>query len=133
MKGVLQPAALSVAEMLYALRPANGAPYSVERYAEDFGLSPAAFANQVAAYRRSQPDAAITSDTEEATQRLIADALRVVLAVAERGITVEQATTWFRLEPLPTFERRTAEQLIGQGQVEQVLQFLASWQAGSQG
>ncbi|HBO4211770.1 TPA: hypothetical protein L4U06_002436, partial [Pseudomonas aeruginosa] len=62
-----------------------------------------------------------------------ADVLRVVLAVAENGIAVERAITWFRLGPLPTFEQQTAEQLVSQGQVEQVLQFLASWQAGSQG
>ncbi|EQL43299.1 hypothetical protein M770_32315 (plasmid) [Pseudomonas aeruginosa VRFPA03] len=37
--GELQPAALSAAELIDCLRPANGAPYSVERYAEIFGLS----------------------------------------------------------------------------------------------
>ncbi|HHH9650065.1 TPA: hypothetical protein ACP37T_003554 [Pseudomonas aeruginosa] len=131
-QGALQPPALSVAELIDCLRPANGAPYSVERYVEVLGLSPAAFASQVAAYRRSQPDAASASDAE-AAQRIIADVLRVILAVAESGITVEQAITWFRHQPLPTFEQRTAEQLVGRGQVGQVLQFLASWQAGSQG
>lgn len=90
------------------------------------------FAGQVAAYRRSQPNAASASDAE-ATQRFIADVLRVILAVAESGVAVERAITWFRLEPLPTFEQQTAEQLVSQGQVERVLQFLASWQAGSQG
>ncbi|HFH4313823.1 hypothetical protein [Pseudomonas aeruginosa] len=131
-QGALQPAALSAAELIDCLRPANGTAYSVERYIEVLGLSPAVFAGQVAGYRRSQPDAARASDAE-ATQSFIADVLRVILAVAESGVTVERAITWFRLEPLPTFEQRTAEQLVGQGQVEQVLQFLASWQAGSQG
>ncbi|MEX2006267.1 hypothetical protein PAE81_30300 [Pseudomonas aeruginosa] len=69
----------------------------------------------------------------EATQRFIADVLRVILAVAESGVAVERAITWFRLEPLPTFEQQTAEQLVSQGQIERVLQFLASWQTGSQG
>lgn len=130
--GELQPAALSAAELIDCLRPANGAPYSVERYAEIFGLSPAVFADQVSAYRRRQPDAVSASDAE-VTQRFIADVLRVVLAVAENGIAVERAITWFRLGPLPTFEQQTAEQLVSQVQVERVLQFLASWQAGSQG
>ncbi|AMO77608.1 hypothetical protein M8R19_26245 [Pseudomonas sp. R3.Fl] len=53
MKGVLQPAALSVAELIDCLRPTNEAPYSVEHYAEIFGLSPAVFADQIIAYRRS--------------------------------------------------------------------------------
>ncbi len=128
----LQRAVLSAAELINCLCPTNGAPYSVEHYAEIFGLSPAVFAGQVATYRRSQPDAASASDAE-VTQRFIADVLRVVLAIAESGVAVEQAITWFRLEPLPTFEQQTTEQLVSQGQAEQVLQFLASWQAGSQG
>ncbi|EPY8494393.1 TPA: hypothetical protein ACH1VU_006647 [Pseudomonas aeruginosa] len=131
-QGARQPAALSVAALSDCLRPANGAPYSVERYVEVLGLSATAFASQVAAYRRSQPDAASASDAEVA-QHFIADALQVILAVAESGVTVERAIAWFRREPLPIFEQRTAEQLVGQGQVAQVLQFLASWQAGSQG
>lgn len=53
--------------------------------------------------------------------------------VTETGATIEQAIGWFRQDQLLTFEGRTAEQLVSQGQVEQVLQFLASWQAGSQG
>ncbi|XEG72423.1 hypothetical protein QA447_31205 [Pseudomonas sp. abacavir_1] len=131
-QGALQPAVLSPAELIDCLCPANGAPYSAKHYAEIFGLSPAVFAGQVAAYRCSQPDAASASDAE-ATQRFITDVLQVILAVAENGVTVERAITWFRLEPLPTFEQQTAEQLVSQGQVERVLQFLASWQAGSQG
>lgn len=131
-QGALRLEVLSAAELIDCLCPANGAPYSVEHYAEIFGLSPTVFTRQVAVYRRSQPDAASASDAE-ATQRFIADVLRVILAVAESGVAVERAITWFRLEPLPTFEQQTAEQLVSQGQVEQVLQFLASWQAGSQG
>ncbi|HBO1230203.1 hypothetical protein [Pseudomonas aeruginosa] len=131
-QGALQPAELSTAELIDCLCPANGAPYSVEHYTEIFGLNPDVFADQVATYRRSQPDAASASDAE-ATQRFITDVLQVILAVAESGVTVERAITWFRLEPLPTFEQQTAEQLVSQGQVERVLQFLASWQAGSQG
>ncbi|EMV7338250.1 TPA: hypothetical protein ACKAEE_002883 [Pseudomonas aeruginosa] len=131
-QGAPQAAALSTAELIDYLCTANGAPYSVERYVEIFGLRPVVLADQVAVYRRSQPDAARTSDVE-AAQRFIADALRVVLAVAENGIAIQPAITWFRFEPLPTFDQQTAEQLVSQGQVDQVLQFLASWQAGSQG
>ncbi|WP_281686896.1 hypothetical protein [Pseudomonas citronellolis] len=47
-QGALQPAALSVAGLIDYLRPANGAAYSVERYIEVIGLSPAAFATQLA-------------------------------------------------------------------------------------
>lgn len=69
----------------------------------------------------------------EAALRFITDVLRVVLTVTETGVTVEQAIGWFRQDQLLTFEGRTAEQLVSQGQAEQMLQFLASWQAGSQG
>ncbi|BCJ04239.1 hypothetical protein PRtIB026_A07180 [Pseudomonas sp. RtIB026] len=131
-QGAFQPAPLLAAELIDCLCPTTGAPYSVERYIEIFRLSPAVFADHVAAYRRSKQGAASESDTE-ATQRYIADVLRVILAVDESGVTIERAITWFRLEPLPTFKQQTAEQLVSQGQVERVLQFLASWQAGSQG
>ncbi|HCF9805906.1 hypothetical protein ACM79S_25585 [Pseudomonas aeruginosa] len=127
-----QLAVPSAAELNEYLRPAREALYSVERYAEVFGLSPTAVAEQIDTYRHHQSGATSASDAE-AAQCFIADVLQVVLTVAESGVAVEQAIAWFRLEPLPTFEQRTAEQLVGQGQVERVLQFLASWQAGSQG
>lgn len=114
-------------------------PVSYERGAlfgralcRDLWPQPTEFAGQIAAYRHSKPDATSASDAE-ATQRFIADVLRVILALDESGVAVERAITWFRLEPLPTFEQQTAEQLVSQVQVERVLQFLASWQAGSQG
>lgn len=131
-QGALQPAPLLAAELIDRLCPTTGAPYSVERYVEIFRLSPAEFAGHAATYRRSKQGVASESDTE-ATQRFIADVLRVISAVVESGVAVERAITWFRLEPLPTFEQQTAEQLVSQGQVERVMQFLASWQAGSQG
>ncbi|MCY1279189.1 hypothetical protein D9M68_543290 [compost metagenome] len=127
-----QLAALSAAELVDYLRTTKGTTFSVERYAEALGLSPIEFAAQLTAYRRSQPDAAVTPEAE-AAQRFITDALRVVLTVTESGVAIERAIAWFRQDPLPTFEGRTAEQLVSQGQVEQVLQFLTSWQAGSQG
>ncbi|ABR81194.1 hypothetical protein ACSLV1_30815 [Pseudomonas aeruginosa] len=127
-----QPAAPSAAELNDHLRPAKGTAYSAERYAEVFGLSPAAFAAQLDAYRHRQPGAVSASEAA-AAQQFIEDSLRVVLTVVESGVAVERAIAWFRHESLPTFEQRTAEQLVSQGQVEQVLQFLASWQAGSQG
>ncbi|UMZ09829.1 MULTISPECIES: hypothetical protein [unclassified Pseudomonas] len=130
--GKLQSAIVSIAELIDCLRPTNDSPYSIERYIEIFALSPVVFANHVAAYSCSQPDATCTSYVET-TQRFIADVLRVILVVAESGVAVERAITWFRFEPLPPFEHQTAEQLVSQGQVERVLQFLASWQAGSQG
>ncbi|MCY1406546.1 hypothetical protein D3C76_680700 [compost metagenome] len=129
-----QQGVMSAGELNDYLRTANGATYSAERYTRVFGVSPAIWAAQVDAYRRSQSNVAAASEAEaEAVQHFIADALRVVLVVAESGVAIERSIAWFRHEPLPTFERRTAEQLVSQGQVEQVLQFLASWQAGSQG
>ena len=52
-QGALRLEVLSAAELIDCLCPANGAPYSVEHYAEIFGLSPAVFADQIIAYRRS--------------------------------------------------------------------------------
>ncbi|GLF14355.1 TPA: DUF2384 domain-containing protein [Pseudomonas aeruginosa] len=130
-QGTHKPAVLLAAELTDSLCPTTEALYSVERYIEIFGITPAVFADQVAAYRRSGPGATSESDAE-AMQRFIGDVLQVILAIDESGVAVERAITWFRLEPLPAFEQQTAEQLVSQGQVERVLQFLASWQAGSQ-
>ncbi|EMR49353.1 hypothetical protein [Pseudomonas putida] len=131
-RDALQQAVLSVAALEDYLRNAKGMGYSVERYTEAFGLSLAEFTAQLTNYRRTQPGAATTPEVE-AAQHFITAALCVVTTVIESGVTTVRAITWFREEPLLNFERRTAEQLVGQGQVEHVLQFLASWQAGAQG
>lgn len=128
----LQQDMLSAAELADSLRNAKGIGYSVERYIEAFGLSLDEFTAQLTNYRRTQLGTATTSEVE-AAQIFITAALCVVTTVIESGVTTGRAITWFRKEPLLNFERRTAEQLVGQGQVEQLLQFLASWQAGSQG
>ncbi|MEC4559937.1 hypothetical protein [Pseudomonas inefficax] len=127
-----QISALSTAELADYLRNTKGTTSPGERYARAFGLNPAEFDVYLATYRKSQADGATTTDSEAAL-RFITDVLRVVLMVTETGATIEQAIGWFRQDQLLTFEGRTAEQLVSQGQVEQVLQFLASWQAGSQG
>lgn len=127
-----QLTALSAAELADYLCNTKGTTSPGERYARVFGLNPAEFDVYLTTYRQSQSDGATMPDSEAAL-RFITDVLRVVLTVTETGVTVEQAIGWFRQDQLLTFEERTAEQLVSQGQAEQMLQFLASWQAGSQG
>ena len=130
----LQQDMLSAAELADSLRNAKGIGYSVERYIEAFGLSLDEFTAQLTNYRRTQLELGTATTSEvEAAQIFITAALCVVTTVIESGVTTGRAITWFRKEPLLNFERRTAEQLVGQGQVDQFLQFLGSWQAGSQG
>ncbi|HBO6772002.1 hypothetical protein [Pseudomonas asiatica] len=130
----LQQDMLSAAELADSLRNAKGIGYSVERYIEAFGLSLDEFTAQLTNYRRTQLELGTATTSEvEAAQIFITASLCVVTTVIESGVTTGQAITWFRKEPLLNFERRTAEQLVGQGQVDQLLQFLGSWQAGSQG
>ncbi|EMM3098263.1 hypothetical protein ACF8LF_27755 [Pseudomonas putida] len=127
-----QLAASSAAELVDYLCNTKGATSSSERYNKVFGLNPAEFSAQLATYRHSQSDGATTPEAEAAL-RFITDALRVVMTVTESGVAIERAIVWFRQDPLPAFGGRTAEQLVSHGQVERLLQFLASWQAGSQG
>ena len=130
----LQQDMLSAAELADSLRNGKGIGYSVERYIEAFGLSLDEFTAQLTNYRRTQLELGTATTSEvEAAQIFITASLCVVTTVIESGVTTGQAITWFRKEPLLNFERRTAEQLVGQGQVDQLLQFLGSWQAGSQG
>ncbi|MCY1297137.1 hypothetical protein [Pseudomonas delhiensis] len=123
-----KPNTMSADELADLLRTADGG-YSSERYAEIFGISPAKLALQGDKYRRAG-DIVTRSESE---QCFIRDALQVVRAATSSGVTLSRAIEWFRNEPISAFDSRTAEQLVSEGKVDQLLRFLESWQAGSQG
>ncbi|MCY1304296.1 hypothetical protein D9M70_540430 [compost metagenome] len=125
---MIKPNTMSADELADLLMKADGY-YSTERYTEVFGTSPAKLALHGDKYRR--PGDTLTRDESE--QCFIHDALQVVCAATSSGVTLSRAIEWFRSEPIPTFDSRTAEQLVSEGKVDQLLRFLESWQAGSQG
>ncbi|MNM99570.1 hypothetical protein D3C81_1121330 [compost metagenome] len=117
--------AMCASALMEHLRAADGVSYSLERYLRVFAMSPEAFAVHAGVSR------SVLRRASESTrvQGFIRDALRVVLAVA----ALDRTLFWFRNEPLSTFDYQTAEELVSRGWTGQVLQFVASWQAGGQG
>jgi uncharacterized protein (DUF2384 family) len=69
----------------------------------------------------------------ESVQRFLRDALRVIRAATDISGDVTKALFWYRNEPLPVFEYRTAEQLVSDGRVDDVLRFVSSLEAGATG
>lgn len=51
-------------------------------------------------------------------------------ATAVSGGDLEAAILWYRNEPLALFDNRTAESLVAEGRVADVLHLLESFQAG---
>ena len=66
-------------------------------------------------------------------QGFLRDALRVMSATYQITHDRERAFFWFRNEPIPEFEHRTAEDLVAKGKTEAVIAYLTSIAAGSSG
>jgi len=68
-----------------------------------------------------------------ALQGFMREALRVMSATYQ--VTGDRGRTfyWFRNEPIPEFEHRTAEQLVAAGKSAAVIGYLTSIAAGSSG
>jgi hypothetical protein len=46
---------------------------------------------------------------------------------------VNQALFWYRNEPLPVFDYKTAEQLVSDGRTDDLLRYVSSFEAGAAG
>lgn len=125
---ILKPNITSVEQLRDLLKTKEGS-YSTKFYAEIFGAAPTILAHQ-------ENQAGQVGDlflNAEYEQEFITDTLKIIRALVSNGITITRAIEWFRNEPLSSFNSRTAEMVISEGKTDQLLQFLESWQAGSQG
>lgn len=61
------------------------------------------------------------------------DAARVLLAATDLRGEANAASSWFRREPITAFDGKTAEQLVREGRVDDVLAYLQSLEAGAAG
>lgn len=67
-------------------------------------------------------------------QRHLRNNLRVIKAAYDvSGGDLAKSLHWFRTEPLPMFGRRTAEQLVSAGRVDDVIRLIDSFHAGAAG
>lgn len=125
---ILKPNITSVEQLRDLLKTKEGS-YSTKFYAEIFGAPPTKLALQENQAGQVE-DLFLNAEYEQA---FITDTLEIVRALVSNGLTITRAIEWFRNEPLSSFNSRTAEMIISEGKTNQLLQFLESWQAGSQG
>lgn len=71
--------------------------------------------------------------TSESVQRFLRDALRVIRAATDISGDVNQALFWYRNEPLPVFDYKTAEQLVSDARTDDLLRYVSSLEAGAAG
>lgn len=69
----------------------------------------------------------------ESVQKFLRDALRTIRAATDISGDVQRTLFWYRNEPLPTFNYKTAEQLVSEGRTEDLLRYVTSLETGAAG
>ncbi|MCA8276381.1 DUF2384 domain-containing protein [Burkholderia sp. AU30280] len=69
----------------------------------------------------------------ESVQRFLRDALRIIRAATDISGDVQKTLFWYRNEPLPTFDYKTAEQLVSEGRTQDLLRYVTSIETGAAG
>ncbi|KVV10212.1 hypothetical protein [Burkholderia ubonensis] len=69
----------------------------------------------------------------ESVQKFLRDALRIIRAATDISGDVQRALFWYRNESLPTFDYKTAEQLVSEGRTEDLLRYVTSLETGAAG
>lgn len=110
--------------------PESPAPIlSARRFGEALHIDLQTLAQQAHVHRNTlsrQP-------ASESVQRFLREALRVIRAATDVSGDVGQALFWYRNEPLPVFDYKTAEQLVSDGRTDDLLRYVASLEAGAAG
>ncbi|KVT48316.1 hypothetical protein [Burkholderia ubonensis] len=71
--------------------------------------------------------------SSESVQKFLRDALRIIRAATDISGDVQRTLFWYRNEPLPTFDYKTAEQLVSEGRTEDLLRYVTSLETGAAG
>jgi hypothetical protein len=110
--------------------PDNPAPIvSARRFGEALHIDLQTLAQQAHVHRNTlsrQP-------ASESVQRFLREALRVIRAATDISGDVNHALFWYRNEPLPVFDYKTAEQLVSDGRTDDLLRYVSSLEAGAAG
>ncbi|OSO81103.1 hypothetical protein [Burkholderia pseudomallei] len=69
----------------------------------------------------------------ERMQRFLQDAIKVIQAAADVSGDVQRALSWYRNEPLSTFDDKTAEQLVSDGRADDLLRYIFALREGAAG
>lgn len=107
----------------------GAAVLSPRRFSEVFSMDLQTLATQAHVHRNTLSRA----PGSESVQRFLRDALRAIRAATDLSGDVERALFWYRNEPLQPFGYKTAEQLVSEGRVEDLLRYIESLEAGAAG
>lgn len=103
---------------------------SPAKFIDLMGLDVRAFAEQAHVHRNTVTRAPGSTGVQQHI-RLNIRVLAAALATA--GGDVQRAIFWYKNEPLPPFEYKTAETLVAEGRADDVIGLLDSYQAGFTG
>lgn len=102
---------------------------SPRRFSEVFSMDIQTLAAQAHVHRNTISRA----PTSEGVQRFLREALRVIRAATDLSGDVDRALFWYRNEPLQPFDYKTAEQLVSDGRIEDLLRYVGSLESGAAG
>lgn len=69
----------------------------------------------------------------EGIQHYLRESLRAIRAATDIAGNVESALYWFKNNPLPVFDYKTAETLVSEGRTDALIKYMQSLQAGFAG
>ena len=69
----------------------------------------------------------------ESVQRYLRESIRIVRAAADAAHSIEKAIFWYKNHPIPTFDYKTAQQLVSAGRSDDLIRYLQSLRAGFSG
>ncbi|KVH09198.1 hypothetical protein WS84_19590 [Burkholderia anthina] len=69
----------------------------------------------------------------ESLQKFLREALRIIRAAVDISGDLQYTLFWYRNDPLPAFDYKTAEQLVSEGRTEDLLRYITSLDASAAG
>jgi hypothetical protein len=110
-------------------RDVGAAVISPKRFSEVLSMDLQTLAAQAHVHRNTINRA----PASEGVQRFLREAVRAIRAAADRSGDLDRALFWYRNEPLQPFGYKTAEHLVSEGRIEDLLRYIASLEAGAAG
>ena len=69
----------------------------------------------------------------ESVQKYLRDSVRVIRAASDVSRSIENAIYWFKNNPIPAFNYKTSQDLVSEGRVDTLIQYIESLHAGFTG
>jgi uncharacterized protein (DUF2384 family) len=98
-----------------------------------FGLVFKVDMQTLAAQARVHRNTVRLAPDSETIQSYLRESVRVMRAAADMSGSIEKALYWFKNYPLPTFDYKTAQDLVSEKRTEAIIAYLKSLEAGFAG